>query len=89
MEHLEINHDDKLSAEVEMVVAGPRHGQYRVIVRDLSYLEHHDLDEADGVIEMRYYPRDARDAAIAFAKSTVHGKKAADRPYRLDPPVAA
>jgi len=89
MEHLEINHDDMISAEVEMVLAGPRHGQYRVIVRDLSYLEHDDLDEADGVIEMRYYPRAARDAAIEYAKTIVHGKKAAARPYRLDPPVAA
>jgi hypothetical protein len=75
MEHLEINHDDMISAEVEMVLAGPRHGQYRVIVRDLDSDAESLVD--DRVLEVRYYPRPDRDAAIAFAKSAVHGSKVA------------
>lgn len=64
MEHLEVNPDTMVAAEVEMVLEG----KYRVIFRDL---------DADAVIAVRIFPRAMRDAAIAYAKSIVNNKVAA------------
>jgi hypothetical protein len=68
MEHLEVNHETMVSAEVEMVLEGKYHGDYRVIFRDL---------DADAVIAVRIFPRHMRDAAIAHAKTLATGKVAA------------
>lgn len=67
MEHVELNLRTMVSAEVEMVLDGKDDGQYRVVFSDL---------DADAVIEVRVFPRDHRDDAIAYAKKLV-GKVAA------------
>ena len=68
MEHLEVNKDTMVSAEVEMVLDGKYHGHYRVIFRDL---------DADAIIEVRVFSRDRRDDAISYAKKVVHGTQVA------------
>lgn len=61
MEHLTVNHQDMVSAEVEMVITGKRLGMFRVTMRDL---------DADAVIAIRFFPR--RADAIAFANDIVN-----------------
>ena len=68
MEHLEVNYETMVSAEVEMALAGKFSGSYRVIFRDL---------DADAIIEVRYFDRDRRADAIAHAKTLATGKVAA------------
>ena len=68
MEHLEVNPDTMVAAEVEMVLEGKYHGHYRVIFRDL---------DADAVIAVRIFPRHMRVDAIAYAKSIVDNEVAA------------
>jgi hypothetical protein len=68
MEHLEVNHETMVSAEVEMVLNGKFSGSYRVIFRDL---------DADAIIEVRYFNRARRADAIAYAKTLATGKVAA------------
>jgi hypothetical protein len=63
MEHLIVNHQDMVSAEVEMVITGKRLGMYRVIMRDL---------DADAVVAIRFFPRHRRADAIAFADDIVN-----------------
>jgi hypothetical protein len=62
MEHLEVNHDTMVAAEIDMVLEGKYHGKYRVIFRDL---------DADAVIAVRIFPQHMRDDAIAYAKKLV------------------
>jgi hypothetical protein len=63
MEHLAVNHDDMVSAEVERT--HNKRGEYRVIFRDL---------DADAVVATRFFK--TRAAAIAYADAAV-GKVAA------------
>jgi len=63
MEHLIVNYADMVSAEVEMMTSGKHLGMYRVIMRDL---------DADAVIAIRFFPRDRRADAIAFADDIVN-----------------
>ena len=64
MEHLAINHADMVSAEVERT--NNRHGEYRVILRDL---------DADAIIETRFFQ--TRADAVAYADRVVGNNKAA------------
>ena len=68
MEHLVVNHELGISAEMDMMLSGRFVGHFRVITRDL---------DADRVIAVRYWPQHMRDCAIVYADGMVDGRTTA------------